>query len=125
MAFFLGFDAGGTKTTCASAHDTHVLARDAGGSIKPLRVSIEHAGQNLAALLGEIVKQSGVDSATFPLPASEPRVCGYRKPMAGCARSSRNTRVAKLLFAATKRSRSTRPFREGLEFWPWLEQDRM
>lgn len=61
MAFFLGFDAGGTKTTCALAHDTHVLARDAGGSIKPLRVSIEHAGQNLAALLGEIVKQSGVD----------------------------------------------------------------
>jgi len=61
MAFFLGFDAGGTKTTCALAQDTHVLARDAGGSIKPLRVSIEHAGQNLAALLGEIVKQSGVD----------------------------------------------------------------
>ena len=61
MAFFLGFDAGGTKTTCALADDTHVLARDVGGSIKPLRVSIEHARQNLAALLGEIAKQSGVD----------------------------------------------------------------
>jgi glucosamine kinase len=61
MAFFLGFDAGGTKTTCALADDEHVLARDAGGSIKPLRVSIEHAGQNLAALLGEIAKQSGVN----------------------------------------------------------------
>ncbi|HEX3470254.1 MAG TPA: BadF/BadG/BcrA/BcrD ATPase family protein [Silvibacterium sp.] len=61
MAFFLGFDAGGTKTTCALADDTQVLARDVGGSIKPLRVSIEHAGQNLTALLGEIAKQSGVD----------------------------------------------------------------
>jgi glucosamine kinase len=61
MAYFLGFDAGGTKTTCALADETQILARDVGGSIKPLRVSIEHAQQNLFALLDEIAKQSGVD----------------------------------------------------------------
>src|SRR5271154_330737 len=61
MAYFLGFDAGGTKTTCALADDTRVLARDIGGSIKPLRVTIEQAQKNLAALLNEIAKQSGVD----------------------------------------------------------------
>jgi glucosamine kinase len=61
MAYFLGFDAGGTKTTCALADDTRVLALETGGSIKPLRVTIEQAQQNLSALLGEIAKQSGVD----------------------------------------------------------------
>ncbi|HZD49229.1 MAG TPA: BadF/BadG/BcrA/BcrD ATPase family protein [Silvibacterium sp.] len=59
--YFLGFDAGGTKTTCALADDSRVLAREVGGSIKPLRVTIEHARQNLSALLGEISRQSGVD----------------------------------------------------------------
>src|SRR5579862_233855 len=61
MGYFLGFDAGGTKTTCALADDMRVLAQDVGGSIKPLRVTIEHAQQNLSALLAEISKQSGVD----------------------------------------------------------------
>jgi len=61
MAFFLGFDAGGTKTTCALADDNQLLARDVGGSIKPLRVTIEQAQQNLSALLEEISKQSRVD----------------------------------------------------------------
>ena len=61
MAYFLGFDAGGTKTTCALADDNRVLARETGGSIKPLRVVIEDAQQNLSALLREISKQSGVD----------------------------------------------------------------
>jgi len=61
MAYFLGFDAGGTKTTCALADDTEVLAREVGGSIKPLRVSIEQAEHNMSALLGEIVRRSGVD----------------------------------------------------------------
>jgi glucosamine kinase len=61
VAYFLGFDAGGTKTTCALADDTQVLARDVGGSIKPLRVSLEQAQQNMFALLDEIAKQSGVD----------------------------------------------------------------
>jgi glucosamine kinase len=61
MPYFLGFDAGGTKTTCALANDTKVLARGIGGSIKPLRVTIEHAQRNISALLADISKQSGVD----------------------------------------------------------------
>ncbi|MBV8675294.1 MAG: ATPase [Acidobacteriaceae bacterium] len=59
--YFLGFDAGGTKTTCALADESRVMAREVGGSIKPLRVTIDEAQQNLSALLGEISKQSGVD----------------------------------------------------------------
>lgn len=61
MAFFLGLDAGGTKTTAALGDETRVLARATGGSIKPLRVSIEQAQQNLSTLLAGIARQSGVD----------------------------------------------------------------
>ena len=61
MAFFLGLDAGGTKTTAALGNETTVLARAVGGSIKPLRVSQEQAQQNLAALLAEIAHISEVD----------------------------------------------------------------
>jgi|SRR5579883_2563859 len=65
MSYFLGFDAGGTKTTCAIADYTRILAHDVGGSIKPLRVSFEQAQQNLAALLDKISQQSGVDLRTI------------------------------------------------------------
>lgn len=61
MAFFLGLDAGGTKTTALLGDDTRILARTTGGSIKPLRVSIEQAEENLAALLADAAKKSGVD----------------------------------------------------------------
>jgi N-acetylglucosamine kinase-like BadF-type ATPase len=61
MAFFLGLDAGGTKTTAALGDETNLLARAAGGSIKPLRVTQEQAQQNLAELLGRISQQSGVN----------------------------------------------------------------
>jgi N-acetylglucosamine kinase-like BadF-type ATPase len=61
MAFFLGLDAGGTKTTAALGDETTVLARATGGSIKPLRVSQEQAQENLAALLADISRKSGVD----------------------------------------------------------------
>jgi N-acetylglucosamine kinase-like BadF-type ATPase len=61
MSFFLGLDAGGTKTTAALGDDTRVLARAIGGSIKPLRVSLEQAQENIAALLAGIARQSGVD----------------------------------------------------------------
>ena len=61
MAFFLGLDAGGTKTTAALGDDTRTLVRATGGSIKPLRVSLEQAQQNLAALLADVAKQSAVD----------------------------------------------------------------
>ncbi len=65
MAFFLGFDAGGTKTTCALGDDTHLLVRAVGGSIKPLRVSFEQARENMRALLVDIAAKSGVDLRTI------------------------------------------------------------
>lgn len=61
MAFYLGLDAGGTKTTAALGDESRILARASGGSIKPLRVSREQARENLAALLREIGRTSGVD----------------------------------------------------------------
>lgn len=61
MAYILGFDAGGTKTTCALADETRILVRRVGESIKPLRVTFEVAQQNLSALLAEIAKLSGMD----------------------------------------------------------------
>jgi glucosamine kinase len=61
MAFFLGFDAGGTKTTCALGDDTRLLLRATGGSIKPLRVSFEQARENMRLLLEDIAAKSGID----------------------------------------------------------------
>lgn len=61
MAFYLGFDAGGTKTDCALADETTILARTQTGSIKPLRVTAAQAEANMRSLLEEISKQSGVD----------------------------------------------------------------
>jgi N-acetylglucosamine kinase-like BadF-type ATPase len=61
MALYLGFDAGGTKTDCALADETNILARTQNGSIKPLRVSAAQAEANMRALLEEIGRQSGVD----------------------------------------------------------------
>lgn len=61
MAYFLGLDAGGTKTTAEVGDETRVLARVVGDSIKPLRVSLDQARQNLSELLGRVSQQSGVD----------------------------------------------------------------
>lgn len=61
MAFYLGFDAGGTKTDCALADETQILARTQNGSIKPLRVSAEEAEANMRTLLKAISRQSAVD----------------------------------------------------------------
>jgi glucosamine kinase len=61
MAFFLGLDAGGTKTTAEFGNETRILARATGGSIKPLRVSLEQAQTNITALLADITQQSGID----------------------------------------------------------------
>src|SRR5580692_4285861 len=57
MAFFLGFDAGGTKTTCALADDNRILVRAIG-------VSFEEARQNMRALLDDVAQQSRVDLRT-------------------------------------------------------------
>jgi glucosamine kinase len=61
MALYLGFDAGGTKTDCALADETHILARTQNGSIKPLRVTAAQAEANMRVLLEEISRQSGAD----------------------------------------------------------------
>jgi N-acetylglucosamine kinase-like BadF-type ATPase len=39
MAYFLGIDAGATKTNCVLGTETDVLARARGGSIKVARVN--------------------------------------------------------------------------------------
>lgn len=61
MAYFLGIDAGGTKTRVALGNESQLLARAEGGSIKPLRVSREEARANAAAVLAEVARQSGVE----------------------------------------------------------------
>jgi glucosamine kinase len=77
-AFFLGLDAGGTKTTALLGDDTRVLARATGGSIKPLRVTQEQAQQNIASLLAEIAQKSGVDLKQIT--ASSVGTAGLRLP---------------------------------------------
>jgi N-acetylglucosamine kinase-like BadF-type ATPase len=78
MAFFLGFDAGGTKTTCALGDDTRLLVRATGGSIKPLRVSFEQARENMRSLLGEIAEKAGIDLRNIT--ASCIGTAGFRLP---------------------------------------------
>jgi glucosamine kinase len=60
MAYYLGLDAGGTKTECAVAQDDAVLAHTTGGSIKILRVSTEDAARNLDTLFNTVSAQSGI-----------------------------------------------------------------
>ncbi len=60
MAYYLGLDAGGTKTECALAHDGTILARAASGTIKVMRTSAEEAENNLNALLQAVSTQSGI-----------------------------------------------------------------
>ena len=59
MSYYLGIDAGGTKTTGIIADEHTVLARATAGSIKVMRVSEAEAAANLAALLRDISQQSG------------------------------------------------------------------
>ena len=61
MAYYLGFDAGGTKTECALAQDETVLACATGGTIKVMRASYEQAQAHLDELLQAIVAQTGID----------------------------------------------------------------
>lgn len=65
MAYFLGFDAGATKTECVLAEDDTIIARATGGSIKIMRPSAEEAGENLDVLLQSIGAQSGVPLASI------------------------------------------------------------
>jgi glucosamine kinase len=60
MSYFLGIDAGATKTQCALARDADVMARVQGGSIKITRVGEEAAQKNLEEMLSALAIQSGV-----------------------------------------------------------------
>ena len=60
MTYYLGLDAGGTRTECALAQDDTILARASGGTIKLTRTSTEDAETNLDELLRELSRQSGV-----------------------------------------------------------------
>ncbi len=60
MAYFLGIDAGATKTNCVLGTETDVLARAHGGSIKVARVSEADAEKHLQDVLSFLVQQSGV-----------------------------------------------------------------
>jgi glucosamine kinase len=60
MAYFLGIDAGATKTNCVLGTETQTLARAQGGSIKVARVSDVDAEKHLQQVLSSLVQQSGV-----------------------------------------------------------------
>ena len=79
MAYYLGFDAGGTRTDGALANDTTVLARASGGSVKLLRVSPEEAEKNLRFVVGTLFAKTGI------LPSQIAAVCigiaGYTVPL--------------------------------------------
>ena len=60
MAYFLGFDAGGTRTECALAEDDTILARASSGTIKIMLATVTEAEQNLDSLLRTISVESGV-----------------------------------------------------------------
>lgn len=61
MALFLAIDSGGTKTRCAVADETRVLARTTTGSVKLTRVGEEEATKRLRAMLAEVASLAGVD----------------------------------------------------------------
>ncbi|MHB1673823.1 MAG: N-acetylglucosamine kinase [Acidobacteriaceae bacterium] len=60
MAYFLGIDAGATRTRCALAEDDTVMARASSGTIKIMRAQVEDAERNLEAMLRDISAESGV-----------------------------------------------------------------
>ena len=60
MPLYLAIDAGGTKTNCLLADDTHILARASTGTIKLQRVSEEEATTRLQTMLKEVAATAGV-----------------------------------------------------------------
>jgi N-acetylglucosamine kinase-like BadF-type ATPase len=59
MSLYLGIDAGGSKTRCALADETQVLARASTGTVKLMRVSEEEATARLRRMLDEVVDVAG------------------------------------------------------------------
>jgi glucosamine kinase len=60
MAFFLGLDAGGTKTDYVLADETHELARARTGTIKRLRADFGTAAASLEQGLAELTAKTGI-----------------------------------------------------------------
>lgn len=60
MGYFLGVDAGGTKTDFLLGDETRVLARVRSGTIKRMRTGEETAAANLNDALGRLTAASGV-----------------------------------------------------------------
>lgn len=60
MTYFLGIDAGATRTRCALAEGDRILARASSGTIKIMRAPVEDAERNLDALLRDIAAESGI-----------------------------------------------------------------
>ncbi|WP_049789272.1 BadF/BadG/BcrA/BcrD ATPase family protein [Granulicella tundricola] len=60
MGFYVGVDAGGTKTECWLGNETEVLGRATCGSVKLIRVGEEVAEARLRVLLGEVEAMAGV-----------------------------------------------------------------
>jgi glucosamine kinase len=60
MAFFLGLDAGGTKTDYVLADETRELARVRTGTIKRLRADSSTAAANLEDGLAQLTAQTGI-----------------------------------------------------------------
>lgn len=78
MAYYLGFDAGGTRTDGVLANETTILARVSGGSVKLLRVPPEQAEKNLRFVIDTLFQKTGI------LPEQVKAVCigiaGYTVP---------------------------------------------
>jgi glucosamine kinase len=60
MAYFLGLDAGATRTRCALAEDDRILARASSGTIKILHRPERDAEKNLDDLLRDVAAESGI-----------------------------------------------------------------
>jgi len=78
MAYYLGFDAGGTRTDGVLANETTMLARASGGSVKLMRVSSTQAEENLRFVIDTLFQKTGI------LPEQIKAVCigiaGYTVP---------------------------------------------
>ena len=60
MAFYIGIDAGGTKTTAVLADETTVLAQAAAGTIKPSQIGLPLATDNFQTLLQAVASKADI-----------------------------------------------------------------
>jgi glucosamine kinase len=60
LGYFLGVDAGGTKTRCVLADETQVLGRAECGSVKLMRVGEAEATARLRGLLEQVAVAAGI-----------------------------------------------------------------